>query len=218
MIDLTFDVEGAEAVAFAALPTLALKLRINANGAERIRTISLNVQVRIAAPARAYTKVEQDRLLDLFGDPSIWGKSLKSLLWTMATVQVPTFQATTLVDLPIPCTYDFEVLSTRYFDALEGGPVLLDLLFSGTVFYDTDAGLRVQQIPWDKEARFAMPVRVWKDVIGLYFPGTTWLRLHTDAFEMLRRYRARNALPSWEATLEHLLTAAERQEEAVWTP
>jgi hypothetical protein len=210
VIDLEFNVEGAEALPFSALPTIVLKLRVKTGAPQRIRSISLNVQVRIAAPARAYTPTEQDRLLDLFGEAERWGQTLKSLLWTLTSVHVPSFSGETVVNLPIPCTYDFEVISTRYFDALEDGHVPLELLFSGTVFYAGDAGLQVEQIAWDKETRFSMPVHVWKDVIGMYFPNTAWLRLSKDMFDRLHQYRMRNTLPDLEAALDRLL-------EPVWT-
>jgi hypothetical protein len=214
--ELDFNIDGAEALAFAAQPTIVLKLRIVARGGEAVRSVSLGVQVRIAATLRAYAAVEQERLLDLFGEPSRWGQTLKSLLWTTTSVQVPAFRGQTVVDLAIPCTYDFEVVSAKYFDALQDGPVPLELLFSGTVFYVGDVGLQAEQIGWDKQARFSLPVQVWQDVIRLYFPNSAWLRVHKDTFDRLYLYRMRNALPTWEAALERLLSASEQQHPA-WT-
>ena len=216
MPELDFNIDGAEALAFAAQPTIVLKLRIVARGGEAVRSVSLGVQVRIAATLRAYAAVEQERLLDLFGEPSRWGQTLKSLLWTTTSVQVPAFRGQTVVDLAIPCTYDFEVVSAKYFDALQDGPVPLELLFSGTVFYVGDVGLQAEQIGWDKQARFSLPVQVWQDVIRLYFPNSAWLRVHKDTFDRLYLYRMRNALPTWEAALERLLSASEQQHPA-WT-
>src|SRR5438128_1178193 len=181
-MDLDFSVDGAEALAFAALPTIVLKLRIGTSAAQVIRSMSLNVQVRILAAARHYAPAEQDRLLDLFGEPPRWGQTLKSLLWTLTSVQVPSFHGTTVVDVAIPCTYDFEVVTARYFYALEDGQIPLELLFSGTVFYAGETGLQVEQISWANEARFSLPVRVWKDLIDLYFPNTAWLRVPKDTF------------------------------------
>lgn len=214
MPELDFSVDGAEALAFAAQPMIVLKMRVTAPGGEAVRSVSLAVQVRIAATQRAYAAVEQERLLDVFGEPSRWGQTLKSLLWTMANVHVPGFRRQTVVDLAIPCTYDFDVVSAKYFDALQDGAIPLELLFSGTVFYAGETGLQAEQIGWDKEARFALPVQVWKEVIQLYFPNTAWLRIHKDTFDRLNRYRMRNALPTWESALETLLSASENQEPA----
>ncbi len=48
MPDLSFEVEGAEAVAFAASPLLAFKLRItNADAEELIQTVALRCQIQI---------------------------------------------------------------------------------------------------------------------------------------------------------------------------
>lgn len=214
MPELDFSVDSAEALAFAAQPMIVLKMRVTAPGGEAVRSVSLAVQVRIAATQRAYAAVEQEQLLDVFGEPSRWGQTLKSLLWTMANVHVPGFRRQTVVDLAIPCTYDFDVVSAKYFDALQDGAIPLELLFSGTVFYAGETGLQAEQIGWDKEARFALPVQVWKEVIHLYFPNTAWLRIHKDTFDRLNRYRMRNALPTWESALETLLSGSENQEPA----
>ncbi len=44
------------------------------------------------------------------------------------------FDATTEVDLPITCTYDFEVAAAKYLHGLDGGEIPILLLFSGTIF------------------------------------------------------------------------------------
>jgi len=216
--DLVFSVQGAEPIPFSAVPALALKLHIVNRDQQPVRGMSLTTQIRIAATQRAYLGPEQERLLEVFGEPGRWGQTLRSLLWTISTVQVPPFGEETTIDLPIQCTYDFEVVSAKYFHALEGGDVPLELLFSGPVFFGGGAhGLQVEQISWDTEARFAMPVSVWKDVMARYFPGSAWLRLHQDTFDRLYRYRSRNALPSWDATLDRLLQTREAAEEPQWT-
>jgi hypothetical protein len=216
MPELEFAVESAEALAFAAAPTIAFRLRIVQRGPQPVRSMSLSIQVRIAATQRAYAPAEQQRLVEVFGEPSHWDQTLRGLLWTVATLHVPAFRAECVVDLLVPCTYDFEVASAKYFDALVDGQVPLELLFSGSVFYTGEAGLQVEQIAWDKEARFRMPVHVWHDVMGLYFPNTAWVRLRKDTFDRLYTYRARRGLPTWEAALDRLLDRNEEQEPA-WT-
>jgi Family of unknown function (DUF6084) len=203
--ELAFRVEGAEAVEFAATPTLVLKLRVDEASGRPIRSISLATQVRVAANRRGYASAEQQRLVDLFGDPHRWDSTLGSLLWTNLTTVIPPFEGSTLVDLSLACTYDFEVATARYLHALEDGRVPLELLFSGTVFYQAQAGLQVERIAWDKEARFDLPIEVWERAVQAVFPNTAWLRLPLDTFERLASYRARHALPSWEATLDALL-------------
>jgi hypothetical protein len=205
MPDLAFRVEAAEAVEFAATPTLLLKLRVEEASGDPIRSISLATQVRIAANRRGYTPEEQQRLVDLFGDPHRWDSTLGSLLWANLTTVIPPFAGSTLVDVSLACTYDFEVATARYLHALDDGRVPLELLFSGTVFYQGQAGLQVERISWDKDARFDLPIEVWQRAVEAVFPNTAWLRLPLDTFERLASYRARHALPSWEAALDALL-------------
>jgi hypothetical protein len=212
--DLDFRVEGAAVAEYAAAPSLLLALRIDTRGGEEIRSIALNAQVRIASAQRHYTAEERARLCEVFGEERRWGETLKSLLWANAAVQVPAFSGSTRVDLPVPCTYDFEVVSAKYFHALLDGQVPLELLFSGTMFYAGSMGLQVAQIPWDKEARFRLPVALYKQMMDHYFPNRDWVRLHRDTFDRLAAYRARAGLPTWEAALERLLGAAEEGQSA----
>ena len=212
MPDLSFQVEKAEPVPFAAGPLLHFKLRITAmGGAEStlIQSLILRCQVRIEPARRRYESEEQDRLRDLFDTPDRWGQTLRGLLWTHVSVVVPPFTGGTVVDLPVPCTYDFNVATTKYFHALEGGEVPLSLLFSGTIFHQTeDEGLQVAQVPWDREATFRLPVKVWKDMMDLYYPNIAWLCLRKDVFDRLCRYKTDRGLPTWEQALESLLDAA----------
>ena len=75
-------------------------------------------------------------MLDLFGRPDRWGQTLRNLLWTHTSVVVPAFQGpATVVDMHVPCTFDFNVASTKYFEGVAEGAIPLLMLFSGTVFY-----------------------------------------------------------------------------------
>jgi len=211
MPDLNFRVEGAEVLEYAAVPSILFKLRVENLEEEPIRSVSLNTQVRIAATQRHYDTAEQQRLLEVFGEPHRWGQTLRSLLWAHTTLQVPRFSGNTVVDMPIPCTYDMEVVGSKYFHALEDGEVPLEFLFSGTVFYAAEGGrLQIARISWEKEAEFRMPVRLWKETMKRYFPNNAWIRLHKDAFDQLYDYKVRMGLPTWEAAVEALLRASEQ--------
>jgi hypothetical protein len=211
MPDLHFGVEGAEVLEYAAAPSLLFKLRIENLEEELIRSVSLNTQVRIAATQRHYDTAEQERLLEVFGEPHRWGNTLRSLLWTHTTLQISPFSGSTVVDMPVPCTYDLEVAAAKYFYALEDGEVPLEFLFSGTVFYAGEGGrLQIARISWEKEAEYRMPIRLWKEMMERYFPNSAWLRLHKDAFDQLYDYKVRRGLPTWEAAVESLLRASEQ--------
>ena len=133
--DLTFAVEQVEADRFALAPTLVFKLAIERSGGGTVRSVALNAQIRVAATRRSYDTGEQERLLEVFGPPEGVVTKPAQLPWTTTTVQVPSFEDATVVDLPIACTYDLEVASAQYFHSLEGGEIPLEVLFSGTIFY-----------------------------------------------------------------------------------
>jgi len=207
MPDLNFEVEGAEAVPFTAAPLLAFKLRLtNRDLDQAIQSVALRCQIQIEATHRKYVATEQARLLDLFGQPERWGRTLRSMLWTHASVIVTPFAGTTTVDLPVPCSFDFNVAAAKYFAGLEDGDVPLNLMFSGTVFYESnEGGLQVEQIAWDKEAKYRLPIKVWKEMMDIYYPNTAWLCLQRDVFDRLARYKMERGIPSWEQALERLL-------------
>ena len=78
----------------------------------------------------------------------------------------------------------------------DDGEVPLVFLFSGTIFSRTASGFGVEQVPWDLEAGYRMPVRVWRDLMDSYFPNTAWLRLDRDTVADLSRFKAARALPT----------------------
>jgi hypothetical protein len=213
MPELDFRVDRAVPEQFAAAPLLLFKLLVRQTGAAApVHAVALRCQVRIEPAKRRYGAGEQDRLRDLFDTPDRWGQTLRPMLWTHASAIVPRFTDVAAVDLPVPCTFDFNVAATKYFDALEGGQVPLTLLFSGTIFYeDEDRGLQVSQIPWEKEAAYRLPVRVWKDMMELYYLNCAWLCLRKDVFDRLARYKSRHAVPTWEQALDNLLSAADER-------
>jgi hypothetical protein len=213
MPELSFQVEKAEAEPFAVAPLLLFKLRVSQRaGAVPIHAVMLRCQIRIEPAQRRYQAGERDRLLDLFDTPDRWSQTLRPMLWTHTSVVVPPFTDSVVVDLPVPCTFDFNVAATKYFYALEEGEVALSLLFSGTVFHQTeDAGLQVAQVPWDREAAFRLPVQVWKVMMERYYPNSAWLCLRRDVFDRLYQYKSQHRLPTWEQSLEALLQSAQRQ-------
>ncbi len=205
----TFSVEDAGELLHAAVPTLRFALRVRCADETPVRALALNVQLRIAATRRRYDKRAEERLLELFGLPEQWKRSLRSLHWCNVPLQVGPFQGDTLVDLMVPCTYDLEVTAARYFQALEDGEVPLEFLFGGTVFYaGHGGGLQVAPIAWDREADFRLPVAVWRETMDRHFPGSAWLRLGKESFERLHAYRAGKTLLSWEDAVDSLLEAA----------
>jgi hypothetical protein len=215
MPDLAITIEKAEAVPYAAAPTIAFKLRVsNADPEEEIHTVVLRCQIQIEAARRRYSAAEQENLRDLFGEPERWGQTVRNLLWANTSTVAPRFVGSAEIDVQVPCTFDFCVATTKFFNALSDGEIPVLVMFSGTIFYGEPGGaLRVAPIPWNNEARFRLPVKVWKDMMDLYYPNSAWLCLRRDVFEELHRFKIERGIPTWEQALETLMAAA--QEEAV---
>jgi hypothetical protein len=213
--DLALKVETAEVVPFAASPTLAFKLQVaNADPAELIHTVVLRCQIQIEVTRRRYSAEDQKQLRDLFGEPERWGQTLRNMLWANTSAVVPRFRDQTTVDLQVPCTFDFSIATTKYFNGLADGEIPVCLMFSGTVFYATPAGdLHVAPISWEKETNFRLPVKVWKDMMESYYPNSAWLCLRRDVFEELHRFKIERGIPTWEQAFETMLALV--KEEAV---
>ena len=198
MPDLGFQIDSAHVVPFAASPMLAFRLHIrNGSAGEKIQTIALRCLIQIEVTRRRYEPQEQERLRDLFGHPDRWSQTLRGMLWTHASVMVPGFKgASTVVDLPVPRTFDFKVAATKYFDGLADGEIPLNMLFSGTVFYaPSDSPLQVAPISWDQEARFKLPVKVWREMMESYYPNSVWVNLRQDTEVIFLRQLMAQARP-----------------------
>jgi hypothetical protein len=206
--DLHFLVEDAFATPNAAVPQLTFRVRVANSEPDAVHSIALRAQVQIEPVRRRYTPQEQERLKELFGEPERWSKSVHPLLWTNASVNVGSFSGSTVIDVLVPCTFDFNVAVTKYIYGLDDGELPISFLFSGTVFYAGRVGLQVAQIPWDREARHKLPVRVWKEMMDQHYHNSAWLCLERDIFDRLAEYKARNNIASWEQALERALGLA----------
>jgi Family of unknown function (DUF6084) len=205
MSDLSFQIAGARAEPYAAVPTLLFALHVEEASGQRIHAIALRCQVQIEPNRRSHSRAEQARLLEMFGEPARWGDTVKPLLWTHIALMVPSFQGAVTVDLPMVCTYDFEVTAAKYFQGLDEGEIPLLFLFSGTVFTPGGTGFMVERVPWEKEARFRLPVSVWREVMDRYFPNSVWIRLQRESLDALQRYKSQRALPTWDDAVAALL-------------
>lgn len=208
MAELSFGCAAASAERYAATPALSFALTITENSGARVHAIALRCQIRIEPRRRGYSAAEARRLHDLFGDTSRWADTVKPIQLATVSTMVPAFTGRIEVDLQVPCTYDLEVASARYLHGLDDGTIPLLLLFSGSVFVASAAGLRVEPIPWSAEATYRMPVSVWQEVVDLHFPGSAWLRCTRQTLDALSAFKASRALPTWDATLTALLKEA----------
>ncbi|HUA28601.1 MAG TPA: DUF6084 family protein [Streptosporangiaceae bacterium] len=209
MAELVFDCVGAHADKYAVAPSMSLTLRIAETSGQKVEAIALRCQIRIEPTRRHYTDAEAERLNDLFGDTQRWADTLRPLQFTTVSVMVPGFTGAMELDLPVMLSYDLEIGSTRYFAGLEGGEIPLLLLFSGTVFTTVDGRMQAQQVPWSKEASYRLPVSLWREAIDMHFPNSAWIRMSLQTLDELQRFKNRQALPTWDATLAALLARAD---------
>lgn len=208
MSQLEFTVLDVQPEQYAVAPNLLVRMRIDESSGTSVHAIALRCQIRIEPQRRSYAGDERSDLVELFGLPEQWGRTLKPFLWTHSACTVRGFSSSIEVELPIACTYDFDVAAAKYLGALGDGEVPLVFLFSGTIFSRTASGFGVEQVPWDLEASYRMPVRVWRNLMEMYFPNTAWLRLDRETLADLARFKAARALPSWESVFATLLEQA----------
>jgi hypothetical protein len=206
----TFECTDAHPDTSAAAPTISLRLHITETTGETVHALALRTQIRIEPLRRRYEDTEADAMRDLFGERARWGTTLKPLQFGFVNQMVPTFTGETTVEVAMPCSYDFDVAANKYLYALADGEIPLLLLFSGTVFTAAGNGFSVSLVPWDREARYRLPVSVWKQTMELHFPGTAWMRLSRASFDALHRYRTEQQLTSWDDAIDRLLKEAEQ--------
>ena len=217
MPDLDFTVEGVKPASHGMIPLIEFEMRVrNRPADERIQAIALHIQIQIECPKRPYDKGEKEKLLELFGEPERWGGTLRNRLWTHVDTTVPPFSGETTARFTVPCSFDLNLASAKYFYALGAGEVPLLFLYSGTVFFEGEDGrLQVARISWDKEGSFRLPVEVWKETIDYHYPNKAWVMLDRDVFERLYAFKRERSITTWEETLERLMPENTERKETV---
>jgi hypothetical protein len=205
--EVTFAVLDMSPEPYAVTPLLNARVGIAADGDDPVHTIALRCQVRIEPLRRGYSDDEEAGMLDLFGPRERWSTTQRTFLWQHSSAMVQGFTGGTQVDLPLECTYDFEVAAAKYFHALHDGTIPLQFLFSGTVFVQGANGFSVQQVPWDREDRYDLPVSVWRNLIQLHYPNTGWLRLSRDTLDELAAYKSTHGMLGFDDAITSLLAA-----------
>jgi hypothetical protein len=73
--------------------------------------------------------------------------------------------------------------------------------------WDPAGSLCVTPISWDKETKFRLPLKVWKEMMDAYYPNSAWLCLRRDVFEDLHRFTVERGIPTWEQAFEIMLAS-----------
>jgi len=206
---LGFEVLDAWPEPHAAVPTIMMRLRVSETSGGSVHALALRCQIRIEPQRRRYQAEEEERLYELFGDTPRWGDSLRPFLWTHVSTTIAGFDGWTEFELPVECTYDFDVAGAKYLHSLAAGEIPLLLLFSGSVFTRGESGFSIEPLSWSLEASYRMPVAVWRDMMDSYYPNCVWLNLRRDVFERLYQYKMQRGIPTWEQALEEMLPIEE---------
>jgi hypothetical protein len=201
-----FEVVDVDHVERAVAPTLRFRITVTDASERPVYTIALSALITIEPAKRSYSPSERGRMLELFGEPERWGSTTENFRWAQADLLVPRFTGETTFELPVPCTYDHEVAASKYLGGLVDGHAPVRIHFNGTVFYEADDGrLQLLTIPWDCNARFAMPVAAWQRMIEAHYPFRRWMPLDAHTFDRLAALRAERGLPTFDATIDALL-------------
>jgi hypothetical protein len=206
--ELAFSVAEAQPLARAAVPTVALRLVAERTAGAPVVSATIGVRVDVAPALRANDGAS-DRLRELFGTPDQWGSTLGTLPWVRTTVLAGAFDERTTLDLLLPGSYDFDVAAVKYADALDGGDLPLELMFSGTMLYEAGGAICAAPIPWDRQASYRLPMEAWRAAMRAVFGESPWVRLRRDRFDRLCDYKARAMLPTLDDAVDALLRAAE---------
>jgi Family of unknown function (DUF6084) len=201
-----FEVLSARTVRYAAAPMLALDLKVSEPSGRPVYMIALTIQLMIDPARRRYDDATRAKLIELFGEPERWAMTTRSLVWCQLDVLVPAFTGSTVVTVPIQCSFDMELAAAKYLHSLPDGEAPLALHFNGTIYYPGDDGrLQMVLVPWTKSIDFRMPVSVWRNTVEHYYPQTGWVALHTETLEALQQAKLDRGLATLDACVRTLL-------------
>jgi hypothetical protein len=210
-MNVSFAVLDVTAEPYSVSPVLTARVGVTASGDEPVHAIALRCQVRIEPLRRSYSDDEAAGLMDLFGGRERWANTQRTFLWQHCATMVPGFTGHTTATLPLECTYDFEVAAAKYLHALRDGAVPLQFLFSGTIFVNSERGFSVQQVSWDCEDNYAMPVTVWRDLVAQHYPNSGWIRLSHETITQLAGYKSAHGMLDFDHAVTSLLDVKDRE-------
>jgi Family of unknown function (DUF6084) len=201
-----FAVLSARTVRYSASPMLSLDLKISEPSGRPVYMMALKIQLMIEPARRRYDDATRERLVELFGAPERWAVTTHSLVWSKLDVVVPAFTGSTVVAVPLQCSYDQELAAVKYLYSLPDGEAPLALHFNGTIYYLGDDGrMQIVLVPWTQSIDFRMPVSVWRETVEHYYPNTGWMALSSGTLQALQRAKLQRGLSTLDACVQELL-------------
>lgn len=206
----SFEIRGARAPQHSIAPELIFELEVDDPSDLQVFTISLTVQIAIEPAQRRYDPETRERLTELLGEPGRIGSPTRTMHWAKVDVLVQPFRGMTTVEVPVLCNYDLEIAATKYFHAIADGEIPLVFHFNGGIYYQGEGDrLQIVQLSWEESSNYRMPVETWRQMVAAHYPHRGWIAAGDVTIERLRRYKLEQGLPSYEATLDHLLDRGE---------
>jgi len=200
----------------AAAPTLVFRVVAEEPSGAPIQAALLRCQVYIDVTHRRYSGAEGERLSEIVGDRTRWKDTMRPLLWATVPIVLSCCHGTVDLEVPISCSYDFEVASAKYLGALDGGEIPLVFMFSGTIFYAGRSAVSVCQLPLDTETSFRLPVESWREAMRQHFGDSRWIRLDRQGFDALDRVRRLRGFVTWNQVVEAVCAECIAEDPLAW--
>lgn len=213
MTGLEFTALEANAETRAASPAIRLRFRLRAEG-EPVDALALRARIQIEPALRDYAPDEIPPLEALLGEKRRGARWNAPLQWCEVSTVLGQFERELEFELVLPCTFDAQIVSSRYFAALTSGMIPVHIFFNGTIFRGSPGGFSVEMLPWNLDCAAEIPLQTWQAAMDACFPGQAWIRIDRATFDALSRVRRDYATGGWDATFEYLLSHLEEPAES----
>ena len=200
---LEFTILGAEPIEYAATPGVRFHLHVTEPEGREVYTIALSSQIHIDPARRSYDDATRERLVELFGAPERWGATTHPFQWARIESLVPSFTGSTAFTVEVPCTYDLEVASAKYFDVAARRR---RAAHASTSTGPCSTGRRRSPAGRARALELLGALErcrstVWRRTIDAHYPGGGWVRLQQDTLEALAARKAERGEHSFDATV-----------------
>ena len=181
---------------YAAVPTIMLRTADHRARPERtVHAVALRCQIRIEPQRRRYEHEEEQRLVELFGEPprgaTRCGRSC-GRTWRRPS---PASRARPRSTCRSTCTLRLRGRGRRSSSIRSTTARSRSCCCSpGTAFTRSERGMNVAPVAWHADASFRLPVAVWRQMMDLYFPNSGWVMLSRDTLDALTQFKADRAL------------------------
>src|SRR5262245_66046618 len=101
MPDLNFEIERVAPQPYAVAPLLNFKLRGGNATGEPVHSVILRCEVMLEVARRRYNDEERHRVVDVFGDPEQWERTMRSIAGTKTSGVIAVWTGSTSLARPV---------------------------------------------------------------------------------------------------------------------